>query len=528
MAYRPLQLGYNDSPMRATTTMSPKGINLRTAPQFLDPSHAQSIINYEIEDEGKLIKRKGLTKITEVAGNKAITMLKRWTDDIWVFGYDTTVAVYTISTDTVTTVKDDFSANDGFEGARYGDYFFVCNGVEKIWRIDIGGAISEIAASPICGTIKVIGPRLFAGNLSDDETAVQYSKVDTGANPPFNTWTDSTTATDGGKVYYRNAGTVRSIVSLGNNIVVFCDKGFYTFFIEEQDLGGVLTKFDQITKYQEDFGGARGAIETDQGIFYANEGGLWQMTGLGQQDIPFSKQEMNVTSLLGRDYFDNLDLSNSDITYSRKKHTVYLSCRKGGETNNFVMAYNTEFKAFSTFNGWKLNRWMNIDDTIYGASAQNTIIYQCFNGFTDDGLIIGTDYKQELKLGGLETKQMLKGCYVQGFLATSSEINVRFDIYDITGKPITDKLKYLWESQYVLNGADGYNSARYSSSPYGGDIDYANLVESFDGCRPFIRNFQRIILHITSSDKSLHTLTWVMLDSRVKRQIRRRKMTQIS
>lgn len=520
--FRPLSTKYRERPITATTTMSEKGINLSMAPQFLDVSYALDIQNYEIENVGKLIKRKGLDKIFEVAGNVAITLLKQFTADVWIFGYGTTIAKYTLSTDTVATIKNNFSAGT-LDGGRYGDYFFVCNGTDKIWRMDNSAfTLAEIAAST-AGTVGLafIGPRCYAW-YGD---TVQYSEVDDGTNPPFNTWTDATTATSGGKVSYRNAGDVRSVVPLGENAVVFSDKGFFAFSITTFDSGGTLTKTENVINYTEDFGGARGAISTEKGIFYVNEQGLWNLVSIGQLNQPFSRQYQIISNNLGDDYFENADLSNTDITYDPAKSTVYFTIAAGSNTNNLVLSYHTEFKAFAKITNWNIARFMNIDGVFYGASDAKTAVYKLFSGYTDDGQIIGTRYYQELRLGDLETKQMLKGCYTQGWLSPSSTIYVRFDAYNETGVLKTDKLKYIWTAQYSAVNMDSYNSGRYNSSVYNGDIGQIGLVESFDGCRPFIRNFQRLRLNITSNDKFPHILTWVKLDARVKTRIRRRKLT---
>jgi len=113
-------------------------------------------------------------------------------------------------------------------------------------------------------------------------------------------------------------------------------------------------------------------------------------------------------------------------------------------------------------------------------------------------------------------------------LSSSSSILIKFDIFDIEGKPVTDKLKFTWTPQYSLSGFDGYSSAQYNASSYGGDLDSAQLIESFDGCRPFIRNFQRVRVHITSGDKLDHQINWLSLEVEEKAPIRRRKLVLTS
>lgn len=528
--YQPLQVkNPNPKPDTLVSAMATKGENLRQLPQFLDVDYAQKIVNYLVDAEGQLYKRGGLAKIFEVAGNVPITMLKKFTDDIYLFAYGTTVASYTFSTNTVATIKSDFSTSDPFDGARYGDYFFVCNGGDKIGRIDSATlTYTEVATAPQAKVLRVIGARLFAGNLSTNESAVAYAQVDDGSDPPFTNWTVDSLADGPGLVTNRFAGPVRAIEPLGENIVVFYDNGKIAFYINTFDSGGTISKADIFQMSRFDFGGARGAVTTPQGLLYVNEMGLNQLLGVGQPDMPLTDQELNSTYLLGSTYFDDITMTNADIVYNGKNQTCFVTCAKNSSTNNFVFAYNFMNKASTEISGWNINRWLKDNDIIYGAGSVKTAIWQCFTGSDDDGLPIGTEFLQELQTGSLFTRQMLLGCYVQGFLSPSTVINVKFDIYDVTGKLITDKLKYQWTAQYAKNLFDGWGTAQYASSSWGGDQDIAGLVESFDGCRPFIRNYQRIRLHITNSDKLPHTINWVSLQTKVKAPIRRRKMTQVT
>lgn len=595
--YQPLTIKPSGSRInQALTFMAPRGENLRDLPQAMDASMALKIVNYLITSNGQLEKRKGLLRLFTVAGTTGITMLKKYTDDVYIFGYATTVAAYRISTGAVTNIKADFLANNGFEGTRYGDYFYVCNGVERIWRIsqtlaydaqtanfnlgatltggtsgataiilqdvdagatgtltlgaitgtfqnnelitdngavpgsaDVNGtvafAITEIATSPRrTQAIAAINSRLFAGT-SD---SVQYSAIDTGTNPPFTDWAVSTLATGAGRVDNRRAGTVRSIVDLADFILVFADEGKYAFKIDTIDSAGTLSKIDTPIMSRLDFGGARGAISTPKGVFYANERGLWQLTAIGQADVPFSDQERIITKLLTTNFFDDLTLTNMDLVFDSKRETVFMTCARNSTINNFVLWANVETGAIGEFSGWNLNRFLQDGIHTYGVDSRNRQAYECFEGFSDDGNDIGTEYLQELNTGGLETRKFLMGLYVQGFLSASTSLTVRFDIFDVQGRPITDKLRFTWTSQYNLNGADGYSNARYASSSYGGDEDFANTIESFDGIRPFIRNYQRIRVHITGGDELPHIISWIKIISKEKVQIRRRRLVQLT
>ncbi len=525
--YKPLKVQSGQGASYTNSMMPKKGINKEDLAQMMDTAYALKIINY-IPYKYGLEKRAGLEKIFERVGANPISLLKEFTDGVWIFGYSTYIEAYNTATGIFTTIKSDFSANDGFDGAKYGEYFLVCNGVDKIWRFDNALTIGEIADSPICGGLKVIGPRLYAFRLSTDATAVQYTPVDDGTNPPFNAWTQTTAADTGGTVNYRNAGPVRSVCQLGQYTVVFSDDGFYAFFINTIDSGGTLKKVEVIQNYTEDFGGARGAIETPMGIFYINEAGLWQLVAVGTTFTPMSQQQMLTSELLGGKYFKDVDQENLDLVYDVNQKCIFVTCAKNSTTNNLVIGYKLDLKAFFEFKNWNISRFAKIGADIYGASSIKTTVYKLFSGSSDDGLNIGTDYYQEIPLKTLFNMHALLGVYAGGYLSPSSELKVRFDTYTKNGVIEYDKEQYLWNAENQSNDFDEWGSAKWGDSAIGGGFDTTGLVESFGGGSPRVNNLQRLRVHITGGDKLKHILNWIAVKTLRKSETRRRNFQRLT
>jgi hypothetical protein len=526
--YQPLKVNQGSRTGFRTSTMPRAGVNKEDNPQMMSLEYAIDIINYVPYRYG-LEKRKGIREIFARAGAVPITLLEEFTAGVWIVGYGTKIEAYNTTTSTWTTIKSDFSVNAGFDGERYGEYFFVCNGVEKIWVITSALAISEVAASPICGGLKVIGPRLYAFNLSDDDTAVQYSEVDDGSNPPFTAWTMTTAADTGGKVRYRNAGTVRSVVQVGQVTAVLSDKGFYAFYISILDSAGTLKKVEVMQNYTEDYGGARGAIETPQGVFYANEAGLWQMVGVGAVNEPMSRQQMLTSKLLGSQYFKGISQTSLDIAYDINQNCIFVTCAKDSAFNNLVIGLQLDTKALFTFRNWNINRFAKSGDTLYGASSVKTSVYELFTGYADEDLAIGTEYYQEVPLSTLFYKHALNGLYAGGFLSQNTKNKIAFDIYDVTGKFIPDRVQYDWTVND--NGSlavDEWGTMAFGDGAFGGGVDKAGLIESFGGGSPRINNLQRLRIKVTGSDKMRHILSWISVKTTQKGAIQRRNFSQIT
>jgi hypothetical protein len=145
---------------------------------------------------------------------------------------------------------------------------------------------------------------------------------------------------------------------------------------------------------------------------------------------------------------------------------------------------------------------MKDSDTIYAASAVATEVWTFLEGLSDDGSNIATQYKQELKTGDLTTVKELLGMYVQGKLSQTSSLTIDFDIYDIDGVESANKATYTW------------TTSKTGAYP----------LEALAGGSKRIKNYTRLIMDITCTDKLEHEIVWATILTREKRQLRRRNL----
>lgn len=594
MAYLPLKVPARPQTQSFLGTMSKSGVNLRDLPQFLKPDYALSIKNFYVTADGGMKKREGITRLTS-NGTTEVLFQQNFNDNIIIYAASDKVYAYDIAANTNTTIKTYSTTSTTYSGDRYGGYFFITNGKEKIGRISrtitygtqtanftvgniLTGATSgatatiledsdagatgtltlgniigtfqngeiitdsgtgsatttstvswtytTITGAPICKVVKAIGPRLYAGDLSTDSTAVWYSQADSGTNPPFNTWTVGTNAADPGTLYFRNAGTVQKITQFGQNIIsVFAEFGKWAFYTDTIDSNGTLKKVDQIVMQKIDAGGDA-CLYTDDGLFYVNESGLWQLVSLGQPNVPFSQQEMNDSQLLGSEYFSEIDFSKAAMAYDSEKRLLMISCAKDSSINNFIIVYSLNFKAISFFDGWNINTFSQVGNTIYGGSAISTKLYTILDGLSDDGADIWCEYYQEVRMGGLYSRNELQKAYMQGIMSQSSDIEISFDIYDKTGNFISRKSVWNWTAVGGSSYSDGFGTATWGSSAWGGSSGLSGLTEEFNGFAPRIQNFQRLRIRFSEHSKLPLIINWFTLLGRTKTDIRRRQITQ--
>lgn len=385
---------------------------------------------------------------------------------------------------------------------------------------------TEVANAPKATKIAAVGPRLFAV-LANDETAIQYCDIDTGSNPPFNTWNNSSAATEGGKIYFRNPGKINKMLGFSNIIFVFANKGVWAFHLEVIDVGGTLEKIEATDLYRVETGGGKQAIITDTGIYYVNKRGMFQLVGIGQQDIPFSKQESFTSIPLGNSYFDDINLDNADMVEYKRENTILITVRADSQKNNFIICFNTVLQGFSRITNWPILSFLNIDGEIYGGSSNENRVFRLFDGWTDDGAKIWTDFEQEVSTGQLWTLKDLESEYIQGRLSVNSEILWRFSIYNRKGVFSKDVLKLKWGATVSGGESQEYGKSVYGSV-YGVDESFADTAENFDGFRGKIRNYQRLRVRFTAQNDSPHQINWFSLNTREKGGARKRQLTKIS
>ena len=136
MQYTPLKLSTRTSTSGVIGTMPVNGINRRDLPQLLDPSSASYIENYLLFGQGKMKKRGGSTLDSDTGSTDEQTLREDYRNNFEITAYGTTVKAYDRTTGVFTTIKSDFTANNGgFGGDRYGDYFFISNLRDGLWRI---------------------------------------------------------------------------------------------------------------------------------------------------------------------------------------------------------------------------------------------------------------------------------------------------------------------------------------------------------------------------------------------------------
>lgn len=129
--FKPLEAKYQGV-QSVTTMMARKGMNQEVFPPFQDKENAELIVNYFVDADGSLVKRKGLKRQAEVSGIAETYFRVKWLN-YSILGYSTTIAAWNGTS--FTNIKTNFTAGARLTGRAYGDYFFVNVEDEGVWRI---------------------------------------------------------------------------------------------------------------------------------------------------------------------------------------------------------------------------------------------------------------------------------------------------------------------------------------------------------------------------------------------------------
>lgn len=569
-----------------TTTGSKKGVNLRDNPQMINVDFAQAIENFQTLADGRLIKVKGLREYQDL-GSSSAKLYKKWDDWLTVYSQGTTVYVLDSRDNSTTEVRNALN-NSNVKGVRYGEYFFIgskdsqLSRIEKrinfsnlVGTINVGDSVidditnnkigtvidiqsgyfvikdteslhpstattlrvgtatcdldsfeytsASISNAPEAAALSIIGTRLYAGA----DSTVYFSEVDNGTNPPFTDWATGTEADAAGTISFKRAGDVIAIAPLGQFIVVFQENGKFAFEHQTIDSNGTLKRVDISKVNRLDDGGSNAVINTPQGIFYFNEAGLWQLTTLGVENTPFTEQDVELSLLLGPEYFNKINLhAQPDIMYDAGSQTIFLSYANNSETNNEIIAYRTEFKSIAFIKNWSIQTFYVDGRDFYGTSSVNGNVFELFKGYEVDDLGIRSRYIQEIQTGDLTTRKDLLAIELGCNLSEDSDLKISFDIHDEDGRLVENIVQLDVNNSYNLIDLEGHYTQGFGGA-WGGVEESSQLIPQILDSNVRIRNYQRLILKIEDFSKAPCEINYLRLKWREKSQIKKRKITKV-
>jgi len=382
--------------------------------------------------------------------------------------------------------------------------------------------IVQVEAAPLTASVvTVIEGRLYLGVLGE----VYHSEKDAGIRKSFLTSSPNVPLYYNApfKIYnsdqivsFRRGGNVKSIVSLGNIVVALQENGRFSF-----NFGLVgSTEVINAVNSRVDSGSYRGAISTPYGVFFVNKKGLQQLVSQGQDNIPYSEQQVDVTNQLGVDYFDNIDFSSASLTYDTARKSVYVTCARDSVVNNLMLGYDIETGFLYEIQGWAISRFSNSATTIYGASSIDGSIYKLFDGFDDDGQSISTKIEYEFQLSGLYGKSKMNNFWIQCELANQEIMSIDFDKIDRNDNIVKNYKSYSVTKNGV-NDSFGYDSQGYDSG-FGQYYDNAGLKRVFDGASAVINDFHVLKVRVTTNSRLPSVFNYIAIEGVNKGTYRKR------
>ncbi|MCT4592532.1 MAG: hypothetical protein N4A36_04100 [Candidatus Gracilibacteria bacterium] len=461
---------------------SKNGLNLKSLPSLLKDKYCTKMQNIFYEGEGILKKRKGYKKIIDLNTTSKITMCSVFKKYI-LFTHKNILSAYDTEKNKIYTIKNDFSLPDPFSGVLYGDFFYLCNGGDKIGYIDENLSFKFLENSPKAKILFLHDEKLFAGNIENSESKIMWSNrfIDN-KQIPFSIWTTENSTPryhEAGNIDCKKFGKLNSIANMKNKIIGFFENGKICFSIEaERSSRGIL--YQNIINYFEkyDFGGDK-SLSFNDGVFYINESGIFHQEG---------HNTTNISESLGTEYFEKINLKNADIIISPDNQKLLITCSYEGNQNNTVLYFDIKNKIWSEIKGWNIECFSKDRNDLYAGGSLDSKIYKLFRDESDDGEEIEAIYEtSELSFGDPTLIKKSKNFYIKGKLCEDSEINVKFDIWDKKNSLIKNKKTFIWKKDTdIISEILGIGEISFGEPE---SIKSGNIKESFGHKKINLKNY---------------------------------------
>lgn len=388
---------------------------------------------------------------------------------------------------------------------------------------------TEISDAPKCKKLAIInGNRLAAGNTINNVSEVHISRADQLLGVPFvdaADWTVGEEPESPFKHTFDEAREVTAFGKIGNQTVVLLDQGKFGFRITQIDVSGTGLVLDTPVDFQNiDFGASGRAVSTSQGIFYANEAGIFQMVSGGQTDVPFSAQDFKLSSQLDFKFTKDYDFAGADLIFDDENNLLLIAARDSASANNVVLVYKLD-KSDKKLNGWStwdknVSVWMKKDNEIYfGNSTETTVSKLDYLLGDNDDEAMFTEIVFEFQTGALNELARAVEVAIGGELGAETEIEISLDTFD---------RKWIFSERVALNG-NGNTSYTFSgngisaslaalgsggigSAAMGGrGTEGSELNPAFGQRKMGTSDFLRARLRLSSFDKYQHEINFLTL-----------------
>lgn len=414
---------------------------------------------------------------------------------------------------------------------------------EKLDGSESGSAFSEVDGvaydnfelvnSPKADVLTIynshVGAYLVAGDLSSNESTVQWSDADTdNLTIPFINWstTQPPDPTDGGITNFRAGGKLNALVSHQKHLACFYEDGTVVFRLENMEQSVGLVQNTVVVSQEFNFGGNKGAISTPFGIIYTNEKGIWIMNMSGDR-----KSDTQISEILGENRIDILGLDNPKIEYDGE-NKLYISCGENSDINNIVLVYDLEKQAWTRFTGWYLNGIVRKKGKLYGLDARDVTIFELLSGNSDNGNDIeyAVDFKED-DFGLTNTLKEVRRTYFKASVSPDTCISVSYDIWDRTYEKQLNYVTAYLGGEGISVDFWGIGKQAISKLKDEEEVDFNNpdnLTEVLKDITMSARSFLKLKIKIRSTDRVPHKIHFVQLELRKMIENRQNNLSKVS
>lgn len=395
-----------------------KGQNDRDKADIIDDTQAVLLQNAIVEDTGIVRKRKGLQIIGDDLGSTAglgINSYKHSTAGLrHLVAFNGTIYKLNATETTWTSISTGLTANLDVTFIFAGDYAFIMNGTDRIRYYNAAAetvtTFGSTATDPPLAKIGVYArERVFVVD-EGNPSRIRYSDSGNVLNYP---------ALNDIPVNEKDGQRINSLFIFKDDMLIFKERSVWALNISASNYLTSLTlelidnnygtlspesvrQIGNDVIFIDQYGDVRSLIRTALGDLTAGARPFSDtIRGTIDKNFPPTADGIN------RAYIDKI----SSIVY---RDNYYMAYPNGtNSTNNRVAVWNMRQGSWVIFIGWNISHWAqftlsNIDYLVGCEATNDSLVYKCFQGTSDNGAAIDFDVKtKELKAGWVGDKEWI-------------------------------------------------------------------------------------------------------------------------
>jgi hypothetical protein len=453
------------------------GLNVYANATQVGDSESPDLLNVEFFGISAVRKRRGFQRLvsSEVATGKKIDGIFSYVSASGrevLYASNGNLYKYNGAAGSTSVTAGVFTAGSPVNACQVGSRLYFVTGSDALKYYDGSAVITTgVTAAPTTPTQAIyFNSRIYCTSSANKDRVYYGSPL--GSDGTATNTGDFTVDTDSGYFGFGLGQEVVGFAKIGTSLYVFLRNAIYR--LDPVVTSGTLSHSSSLISNAVGCQASRTIENVENDVYFLDS----TVYSLGEVATFNSLRTRNVSAKIQSIFagMSQASIQNASSIYYEKEQAYMIAISVGGSTNDRVLNYSVPYKAWTLWDGYKVNSWTTYIDSnqikhlYFGSdSSSASYVYEAFQALSDDGVAVNAYYRtKQFDLGQFNIEKIFQNWNIQlgGVYGT---LTVKFLVDGV----VLDTISF--SSGANVGTSDGIGSVPIGWKPIGREGNYVDV-----------------------------------------------------